>query len=223
MIERFSLKADVSDIVEQFKARKVIQSINQRFNVAPTSHISIVMNDRHQQRIVHEARWGMFPFWAKDSINTTKADIRRKPFLLELAQRNRCIIPCTGFYGAKQIGQERDPRAMHIVMTGKPLFGIAGIFDRFRNAQGREYHVFTMLTEENVGHMSDWQSTLPIVLDEEGIEAWLNPKERNYEFLQMHLPRLEGYQLRAYPVTNEVHNDMYDSPECIRELKIDFA
>lgn len=112
---------------------------------------------------------------------------------------------------------------MHIILPDKPLFGIAGIFDRFRNSQGKEYHVFTILTEENVGQMSEWQPTLPIVMDAEGIEAWLNPGERNYEFLQMHLPTLEACQLRAYPVTNEVRNERYDVPDCIAELKIDYA
>ena len=223
MIERFSLKAELSDIVGQFGVSKVMQVHQQRFNVTPISHVSIVMNDRHQQRILQQARWGMFPFWAKDSVNTTKSDIRRKPFLAELVKRNRCIIPCTGFYGVKQLGGERDPRAMHLVLPSKPLFGIAGIYDRFRNAQGREYHVFTMLTEENVGHLSDWQASLPIVLEAEGIEAWLNPQERNYEFLQMHLPILEATSLRAYPVTNEVHNESYDAPDCIAELEIDYA
>lgn len=223
MIGRFSLKAEVSDVVEQFKVSRVEKAHSERYNVVPTQVVSVVMNDRHQQRVVQEARWGMFPFWAKDSVNTSKADISRKPFLHELARRNRCVIPCTGFYGAKLIGQERDPRAMHIVMQGKPMFGIAGIFDCFRNAQGKEYRVFTMLTEETIGHMADWQPTLPVVLEEEGIEAWLNPNQRNVDMLQVYLPRLESYQLRAYPVTNDVNNEQYDAPDCIRELKIDFA
>lgn len=223
MIERFSLKAGITDMTKEFRVKHVVQAHQQRYNVTPISKVSIVMNDRHQQRVIQAARWGMFPFWAKDSVNTSKADIRRKPFLLELAQRNRCVIPCTGFYGAKQLGQERDLRVMHIELPKKPLFGIAGVFDRFRNAQGQEQILFTMLTEEHTGLMSDWQPTLPIVLDEEGVEAWLNPKERNFEFLQMYLPRLESQQLRAYPVTNEVRKESYDSPDCIAELKIDYA
>lgn len=223
MIERISLQAEIYDVLEQFKANKVLQNHGQRYNVTPTQNVTVVMNDRHEQRVLQEARWGLFPFWAKDAVNTTKQAIGGKSFLLDLVKRNRCIIPCTGFYGSKHIGQERDARAMHIVMPGKPLFGVAGIYDCFRNAEGKETRVFTILTSETIGPMVSWQPSLPIILDEEGVEAWLNPKQRNFDLLKMHLPQLESYMLRAYPVTNAVHDDEYESPDCIRELGIDFA
>ena len=223
MVQRFSLQAEIYDVIEQFKATKVLQTGAQRYNVSPTQHVTIVMNDRHEQRVLQDARWGLFPYWARDAVNTTKQAVRGKSFLYELVMRNRCVVPCTGFYGAKQFGLERDPRAMHIVLPGKPLFGVAGIFDRFRNGQGEEIRVFTMLTSETTGTMASWQPSLPIVLDEEGVEAWLDPKARNYDLLQMHLPHLESYMLRSYPVTNAVYDDQYESPDCIRELGIDFA
>lgn len=223
VIERMSFKAEITDVAMQFKTDYDVHSQVERYNVTPTQQLTVVLNDRHDQRVLHDARWGLFPFWAKDSVNTTKHDINKKPFLLELVKRNRCVIPCTGFYGAKHVGEERDPRAMHIVLPGNPLFGIAGIFDCFRNANGQETRVFTILTSETTGPLASWLPNLPIVLNEEGVEAWLNPKQRNFDRLQMYLPHLESHMIRAYPVTNAVHNDQYESPDCIRELGVDFA
>lgn len=223
MIERFSLQAEIYDVMEHFKVNKVLQGHSLRYNVSPTQLVTVIMNDRHEQRVVNEARWGLFPFWAKDAINTTNADITRKSFLLEMVKRNRCVIPCTGFYGSKHVGAEKQPRAMHIVVPGKPLFGVAAIFDCFRNARGQEYRAFSLLTSSTSGTMSTWQPTLPVVLDAEGIEQWLNPKIRDFNTLNPYLNELESYQLRAYPVTNAIHDDQYESPDCVRELSIDYA
>jgi len=223
MIERFSLQAEIYDVMAQFNVNKVLQGHSLRYNVSPTQLVTVIMNDRHEQRVVNEARWGLFPFWAKDAINTTNVDIARKSFLFELVKRNRCVIPCTGFYGAKTIGTEKQPRAMHIVVPGKPLFGIAAIFDCFRNTRGQEYRAFSLLTSSTTGTMSTWQPSLPVVLDAEGVERWLDPKIRDMNSLNPYLTELESYQLRAYPVTNAINDDKYESPDCVRELSIDYA
>lgn len=83
MIERFSLTADIGDIVEMFQVRKVIYGHTNRFNVAPTQTVSIVMNDRFDQRTLQESRWGLFPFWAKDAINADHTTLSEKPFWRE--------------------------------------------------------------------------------------------------------------------------------------------
>lgn len=221
MINRFSLSAETGKIVDKFHVRKALQSDTQRFNITPTHSAAIIMNDRHEVRTLQQARWGLFPFWAKDAVNTSYDQMTRKAFLGRMLSRQRCVIPCSGFYGQKQAGHERDARAMHIVLTGKPLFGIAGIFDRWRSPGGEEIRAFTMLTAEMSGAMSVWQPNVPIILDEEGIEEWLHPYIHQIDQLRKHLVPLDSYFMRAYPVTNAVRDDQYESPDCVRE--IDYA
>ncbi|WP_419871166.1 SOS response-associated peptidase [Candidatus Pristimantibacillus sp. PTI5] len=223
MIERFSLTAEMSDIVEMFQVRKVIQGHTNRFNVAPTQTVSIVMNDRFDQRSMQESRWGLFPFWAKDAVNADHQTLPEKPFLARMLRRQRCVLPCSGFFGQKQFGKERDPRAMHIVVPSQQLFGIAGIYDCWRNVSGKEVRAFTMITAASTGAMSVWQPRVPVILDEEGIEDWLNPRITEFSGLRKHLEAMDSYLMRAYPVTNAVHDDLFESPDCIREIRPDFA
>lgn len=223
MIERFSLTAEMSDIVEMFQVRKVIQGHTNRFNVAPTQTVSIVMNDRFDQRSMQESRWGLFPFWAKDAVNADHQTLSEKPFLARMLRRQRCVLPCSGFFGQKQFGKERDPRAMHIVVPSQQLFGIAGIYDCWRNVSGKEVRAFTMITAASTGAMSVWQPRVPVILDEEGIEDWLNPRITEFSSLRKHLEAMDSYLMRAYPVTNAVHDDLFESPDCIREIRPDFA
>lgn len=223
MIERFSLTAEIGDMVETFQIKKVVRGYTNRFNAAPTQTVSIVMNDRFGERTMQESRWGLFPFWAKDSVNADHATLSSKPFLERMLRRQRCVLPCSGFYGQKQFGQERAPRAMHTVVPGQPLLGVAGIYDCWRNASGKEVRAFTMITAASSGAMSVWQPRVPVILDEEGIEDWLNPRITEFSSLRKHLEPMDSYLMRSYPVTNAVHDDLYESPDCIMEIRTDFA
>ena len=223
MIERFSLTADMGDMIEQFRVRKVVRGYTNRFNVAPTQTVSIVMNDRFDQRTMQEARWGLFPFWARHAVNADAAVLSEKPYLERMLRRQRCVLPCTGFFGEKAVDKERSPRAMHIVVPGQPLFGIAGIYDCWVNPGGKEVRAFTMITAAMTGAMSVWQPRVPAILDEEGMEDWLNPKITEFRGLRKHLEAMEAYLLRSYPVTNSVRDEQYEAPDCIMEIRPDFA
>lgn len=223
MIERYSLTADSGEIVGKFQVSKIVRCFTNRFNVAPTQTVSIVMNDRHDQRTIQESRWGLFPFWAKDSVNAEHATLFAKPYLDRMLRRQRCIIPCSGFFGRRQHGQEKEPRTMHIVIPNVNVFGIAGIYDCWRNSEGKEVRAFTMITAPTSGAMSSWQQRLPVILDEEGAQDWMNPHITELSGLRRHLEAMDSYLLRAYPVTNEVQDEQYESPDCIREIATDFA
>lgn len=223
MIERYSITADVGDMVEAFHVHKLIHCYSNRFNVAPTQTVSIVMNDRWGQRTMHDARWGLFPFWAKDSVNADVSTLPEKKFFDRMLRRQRCIVPCSGFFGWQNDGLHKDPRAMHIVVPHQRLFGIAGFYDAWRNYSGNEVRAFTMITAPSSGAMSQWQPRVPIIMDEDGMEDWLNPRINDYRSLRKHLEPLDSYRLRAYPVTNAVGDEAYDSSDCVREIRPDFA
>ncbi|WP_028612719.1 SOS response-associated peptidase [Paenibacillus harenae] len=223
MIERFSLTAEIGDMVEMFQVKKVIRGYTNRFNVVPTQTVSIVMNDRFDQRTLQESRWGLFPFWAKDSVNADHLTLSEKPYLDRMLRRQRCVLPCSGFFGQKQFGKERDPRAMHIVIPNQPLLGIAGVYDCWKNVNGQEVRAFTMITAASSGAMSVWQPRVPVILDEEGMEDWLNPRITEFSSLRKHLEAMDSYLMRAYPVTNAVRDETYESPDCIREIRPDYA
>ncbi|WP_168118704.1 SOS response-associated peptidase [Paenibacillus sp. HB172176] len=223
MIERFSLTAEIGDLMEKFDIDRIERGHEKRFNISPTQNVSIVMNDRHNVRVLQESRWGLFPFWAMDSVNVDHEALPSKPFLQRMLRRQRCVLPCSGFYGQKRFGNERDPRTMHVIVPNQPLLGIAGIYDCWRHVNGQEVRAFTMLTAAAAGAMSGWMPQVPVILDEEGVEDWLDPRITEFSRLRKHLEALEGYLMRAYPVTNAVQDECYEAPDCINEIRPDFA
>lgn len=223
MIDKYSITADTSELIEAFRVQKLIRCFTNRFNVSPTQTVSIIMNDRWEQRAINEARWGLFPFWAKDSVNADVETFHQKPYFERMLRKQRCVVPCSGFFGWRTFGKEKAPRAMHVVVPGQPLLAIPGFYDHWKNNSGQEIRAFTFITAASSGPVSGWLPRVPVVLDEEGVEDWLDPKVKEVRPLRKHLEPLESHQLRAYPVTNNIGDEEYESPDCIREIVPDFA
>ena len=112
---------------------------------------------------------------------------------------------------------------MHIVVPNYRVLGLAGFYDSWMTYAGKQMHAFTILTAPCSGAMSQWLPRVPIILDEDGIADWLNPQVHEYRSLRKHLEPMESYRMHAYPVTNAVSDDAYESPDCIREIRPDFA
>ncbi|SDT02025.1 Putative SOS response-associated peptidase YedK [Paenibacillaceae bacterium GAS479] len=232
MCTRFSLASDISELKQHFRIEKHFALDAKRYNIAPIQSIPVVRNDRQGVRILDEARWGLFPFWAKDSVNADAGALESKPFFKRMLASGRCIIPCSGLYGWEQQevynnprqrreeNRPRQPRAMHIQVQGRPLFGMAGLYEEWRTPEGRLARAATIVTVPASGALSQWQERVPVVMDEEGMEEWLHPSIRDFSFLRRHLQPLEPFQLRIYPVSNAVDDEQYEAPDCIKEIQL---
>lgn len=222
MIKRIALHTHLEDIKHYFNVNEIEQSHEAKFNISPTQTLTVIINDRQNRKVIDQARWGMFPYWAPNSINTSTTSILHKDYLNHIAKRNRCIIPCTGFYGQKQFREEKEIRAMHIVNPGQTMFGIAGIYDTIEGPNRQEIKLVTILTEEMSGPLSSWQASSPVIVHENSVDAWLDRSNRQVESLLSSLVTLDSYNLKSYPVTNAIHNDNFESPDCVKEVSVGF-
>lgn len=82
-----------------------------RYNIAPTQDVLVVVDDREtKQRRGEMMRWGLVPFWAKDTkigyslINAKAETVAEKPAFREAFKKRRCIIPADAFYEWKATG-----------------------------------------------------------------------------------------------------------------------
>lgn len=222
MIKRIALHTHIDDIKHYFNVNEIEQSHQPKFNISPTQSLTVIMTNRQNRKVIDQARWGMFPYWAPNSVNTTTKSILHKDYLHHLAKRNRCIIPCTGFYGQKKFHEEKEERAMHIVSPGQTMFGIAGIYDTFVGPNREEIKLVTILTEGMSGPLSTWQASSPVIVHENNIDAWIDRNNRKVESLLSSLVTIDSYNLKAYPVTNAIHNDNFESPDCVKEVNVGF-
>jgi putative SOS response-associated peptidase YedK len=70
------------------------------------------------ERSVDVARWGLVPFWAKDTkvgfsnINAMAETVDTKPAFREAFQRRRCLVPVDNFYEWKKTADGKQPYAI---------------------------------------------------------------------------------------------------------------
>jgi putative SOS response-associated peptidase YedK len=121
-------------------------------------------------------RWGLIPHWMKTRpeirpINARAETIGEKPMFSEAYARRRCIVPMDAFY-------ERDSRKkLHAFgMKDRKPFGVAGIWENWRNPDGdweRTFCIITVPANELVGAIHD---RMPAIIPIEQHRHWLGPE-----------------------------------------------
>jgi len=213
---------DLSVLVQPFGVEIVdAGEWHPRFNLPPTELAPLITNE--PERRLTLAAFGLQPSWARDQrpggkfINARIESIAKsKVFSRALALR-RGVIPVTGYYEWRKLNSKRLPQFIHRA-HGEPL-ALAGVWDRWRSADGQLVQSFAVITRPAIGFMQALHSRMPLSLRAEDVEAWLAPGERSAAELEQVLasePQLDDLVQR--PVTPLVNSVQNDSPECLTEM-----
>ncbi|WP_018757969.1 SOS response-associated peptidase [Paenibacillus terrigena] len=220
MCRRFSLSADLNEVQEYFKIDTVLTYYRKRYNIAPTQDMAIIMREGNERRL-DQSRWGLFPFWGKDAINADIDAVHRNPAYPKMIDRRRCIIPCNGFYYWRTVGKRSYP--IRVVMKNRGIFGVAGLYENWRDTRGVEVRTCTLLMTNANTTVREFDSRMPAILDEEGMEAWLDPNLRGVNNLRSYLRPHEDTRMDMYPVSPLLANDAFDTMECIQQMDMKMA
>ena len=138
-----------------------------RFNIAPSTEILTVRRQNGVAEIAY-MRWGLIPRWAKDAaignklINARSETAFEKPAFRESARRRRAIIVVDGFYEWRRNGRVKQP--YHIRMRGRSAFGIASIWDGWRDETGTTIDTCSLLTTAPNSLMEPIHNRMPVIL-----------------------------------------------------------
>ena len=98
MCGRYTLRTPTRDVVEAFGLANSLD-LTPRYNIAPTQQVPAVWLDLESgTRQLSLFRWGLIPFWAKDSaignrmINARAESITSKPAFRDSFQKRRCLV-----------------------------------------------------------------------------------------------------------------------------------
>jgi len=79
-------------------------------------------------------------------INARSETFDEKPSYRNAFMKKRCIIPMDSFYEWKV--EENGKVPMRIKMKSNELFGVAGLWETWKNSDGQTIHSCTILTTE---------------------------------------------------------------------------
>ncbi|RKP57281.1 SOS response-associated peptidase [Cohnella endophytica] len=212
MCNRYSLTAELSDLTEDFRIDRVQAPYSRRYNISPTQQVPIIQQIG-DERFLNQHRWGLMPYWGKNSINANLDSLVDRKYLNSMLKKKRCVVPCSGFYVWRVEGKSKS--AWRVVHRTKSTFAMPGIFDVWLDSEKNEFPMCTVITR---GTLFDTDHPQPVILDEKALDKWLNPDETRPEILQGLLQRLPEPDFRMYPVMPSVENVGWETPECIAEV-----
>ena len=195
-----------------------------RYNIAPTQPAAILR--QHPQEPVRKLsmmRWGLIPSWAKDPstaasmINARSETASTKPAFSDALKHRRCLIPADGFYEWKRLGASRQPFCFEV--NGGELFAFAGLWDRWRDANGTWLKTFSILTTTPNAVTSAVHDRMPVILNAEDYDLWLDPGMKNVAEVSQLLKPFAGHQMRCYPVSSRVNHVANDDEGCSRPVE----
>ncbi|WP_018130190.1 SOS response-associated peptidase [Effusibacillus pohliae] len=220
MCGRYTLTAEIDQVMTRFGVSTITADYQPRYNIAPGQLIMAVIADSGKRRI-GQLKWGLVPFWAKDEklafkmINARAETVHEKPAYKHAFQRKRCIIPADGFYEWKATPAGKQP--MRITLRSGEIFGMAGLFDTWEAPDGRKVHTCTILTTKPNELMAEIHDRMPVILRPEDEEIWLNRDAYDQDLLLSLCQPFPAEEMRAYPVSQMVGNVRIDSSKCIEE------
>ena len=169
-------------------------------------------------------RWGLIPPWAKDlsigsrMINARAETLAVKPAFRSALRERRCLVMADGFYEWQQKAGGKQP--YHVVKKDGSPFAFAGLWEHREPPGGGEpVASCTIITTEANELVRTFHERMPVILDQEDLDLWLDPKVTDPPRV---LPLLRPYpadRMKAYRVSSVVNSPRHESEECVRPLE----
>ncbi len=222
MCGRFTLNLDLHELREAFPDYAVPEDFIPRYNIAPTQPVAVIPNDgRSSARFF---RWGLIPPWASDPkignrlINARAESVAEKPAFRAAYKRRRCLILADGFYEWQTVAGGKSKTPMYIRLKSGGPFAFAGLWETWRSPNGQSIPSCAIITTEPNSLLKSIHNRMPVILEANDYDQWLDSEEQNPERLGKLLRPYPASLMSAYAVSTAVNNPSFESPDCIRPV-----
>lgn len=178
-----------------------------RLNIAPTEAVPLLRRDDSGQSELLSARWWLTPHWSKGvsqkyaMFNARCEGLRKSPAFRKPFASQRGIVPMSSFIEWRgQAGQKQPWR----ISNDDEALAVAALWDVWR---GDEQSLLscTLVTTEAAQAFKPWHSRMPVMLDLESCERWLDNSAVIAESDLAFAPRLHN-RLHLTPIDTAVGN-----------------
>lgn len=195
MCGRFENKVNENQFVQLFKEMQIDLLIDESIkkykneNIAPTDKIFAIrrLNENYQLSLVN---WGIkFKVDSPLIFNSRIETIKEKKYWFTLFDKNRCIVPMSGFYEWKKEGNKKIPHKIYL--PDKEIFFVPALY--YTDNQKNVYT--SLITTVPNNFIKQIHHRMPVILDlKTAIEFLSNDAGRN---LELCLPYNDLYEMRS--------------------------
>lgn len=246
MCGRFVAVSSPQLLVDRFGVEET--ALEQRepdYNVTPRALVPVVRERPPRKgvegptvRVLSLVRWGLVPSWAESTaigdklINARSETIAEKAAYKRAFRRRRCIIPADGFYEwrpTKSSSTRRPPRQPYLVRRrdGEPL-AFAGLWEIWRDPAVEDaddpdawVRSCVIVTTRANALLEPIHARMPVVLDENAWDPWLDPETDDLGHLESMLVPAPDEWFDAYPVSTRVNTPDNNDADLVQRVEAD--
>jgi putative SOS response-associated peptidase YedK len=225
MCGRYKLSRRKQVVEEYFDCTSDEPDWSPRYNIAPTQPIPVIrQNPKEPVRELSLMRWGLIPSWARDPsvaarmINARSETAATKPAFRDALKFRRCLIPADGFYEWQKTGTGKQPYCFEV--NEGELFGFAGLWDRWKNPSGVWVETCSILTTTPNALTSAVHDRMPVILDPDGYDLWLDPGMRDVSVVSDLLKPFDACLMRCYPISTRINSVVHDDEACSAPVEL---
>ena len=151
-------------------------------------------------------------------INARSESASTKPALRDALKLRRCLIPADGFYEWQRTSKTSQPYCFEV--NHGDLFAFAGLWDRWRDANGKPLESCSILTTAANAVTSPVHDRMPVILDPDNYDLWLDPGMKDVQAAADLLKPYKPEHMRCYPVSVRINIAANDDPECSAPVEL---
>jgi putative SOS response-associated peptidase YedK len=202
---------------KEFMITKIEKEFGPCYNLAPSMQIPVVVPG---SRILTTLRWGLIPFWAKDKkigyklINARAESLTEKASFRTAFSKRRCLILASGFY---EWDKEKKPH--YISLKGQKIFAFAGLWEEWNDKEsGEKIKTCTIITCEPNNFMKKIHRRMPVILNSEDYEEWLNSDNKDLDILSLLLKPIDSSLMKEHEVSKDVGSPKNQGEDLIKPI-----
>ena len=225
MCGRYRLSRRKQIVEEYFDCGSDEPDWNPRYNIAPTQPVPVIrQNPKEPVRELSLMRWGLVPSWSKDPsaaaqmINARAETAATKPAFRNPLKFRRCLFPADGFYEWSRTAKTKQPFCFEV--NNGQLFAFAGLWDGWKDSSAKWVKTCSILTTTPNAVTSRIHDRMPVILDPDNYDLWLDPGMQNVAAISELLKPYDARLMRCYPVSSRVNHVENDDEECSAPVEL---
>ncbi|MCK2042580.1 SOS response-associated peptidase [Chromohalobacter sp. TMW 2.2308] len=212
MCGRFAFYSQLAAVAKRLKAQLPADTPSPRYNVSPGTWITGVGHPApDSEPTIDRYWWGYHPAWAGESapspINAKVEKVATSNYYKGAFARHRILIPADGWYEWLPVDGRKQP---HFICREdrEPIYLAAIWAERADGSPG-----CAILTEPARGIAAEIHSRMPVALDDESLEPWLDPHLTDRESIRGAVGHLPAKLLTHWAVDRRVGNVKNDTAD----------
>jgi putative SOS response-associated peptidase YedK len=217
MCGRFVRFSSVTKFADLFAASGH-PAVKESYNIPPSSQVLVARNGTFGRELA-SMKWGLVPAWSDkpkteySTINARAETVADKPAFRSAFKHRRCLIAADGFY-EWHVEQDGHKQPYFINLVGDEPFAFAGIWERWEKGDVVLDSCSIIVTEANE-LMHPIHERMPVILDPDDYDAWMEPDVEEAFKLQSLLKPFASAKMKFHPVSTAVNSPRNDSPNLI--------